>query len=352
MSGCGQDEKLAAAQIHGITHEFLQVCTSGAPGARGAIARLSGSPRNTEVTDHLYVTLPGGTKGSAKSVREIELVQALDRVATRHGLTRGSLNRTSGFLRFEYRHNGKATHTIHIRGPLEARYVRPAAKAKDAARARLAIILDDMGQDRTVAEAVFALPYPLTLSVLPNLRYSNEVDEEARFRGYQVMLHLPMDSRGNGRPEAMELHRGMSADDVSEMVAIMLETVPDAIGVNNHQGSQATTDPALMAALMPALRSRNLFFVDSRTTVDTVAFDTARRMGVSSYYRNVPFLDDTPELESVRHQLELAIRDARKQGSAIAIGHPRAATLRVLQEMLPQLESQGVMLVFVSELVH
>jgi polysaccharide deacetylase 2 family uncharacterized protein YibQ len=297
------------------------------------------------------MTLPGSA-ASATNPAKIKLVRALDRVATRHGLTRGSLDPSLELLRLEYRYHGMATHTIHIRGAAEARYVAPPAHATGNDRARLAIILDDMGHDWAAAEAVFRLPFPLTVSVLPNLRYSTAVGQEARFRGYQVMLHLPMDSRGHARAEAMELHGGMSGDDVSDMVAKMLETVPDAIGVNNHQGSRATTDGALMAALMPALRDRKLFFVDSRTSVDTIAFDTARRMGVSSYYRNVPFLDDAPELASVRHRLEMAIRDARAHGSAIAIGHPRASTLRVLREMLPQVESHGVMLVFVSELVH
>lgn len=364
VSGCEKRQDLPTVQIHHVTKEFLQVCPSGvALGEPISSARLQGRPPYREVgnnhgdthhpdlTDHLYIALPGSAASATNSAK-LTLVRALDRVATRHGLTRGSLNTNVDFLRFEYSYNGTATHTIHIRGPFEACCVTPPENAKDNARARLAIILDDMGQDWAAAEAVFALPFPLTVSVLPNLRYSTEVDHEARFRGYQVMLHLPMDSRGHARAEAMELHGGMSGDDVSDMVAKMLETVPDAIGVNNHQGSRATTDGALMAALMPALRDRKLFFVDSRTSVDTIAFDTARRMGVSSYYRNVPFLDDAPEFASIRHRLQMAIRDARTHGSAIAIGHPRAATLRALREVLPQVDSQGVMLVFVSELVR
>jgi polysaccharide deacetylase 2 family uncharacterized protein YibQ len=107
-----------------------------------------------------------------------------------------------------------------------------------------------------------------------------------------------------------------------------------------------------MSKLMPVLRERNLFYVDSRTTAATVAFDTAQRDGVRSGFRNVPFLDDVAEVAAVRKQLELALRGAREKGEAIAIGHPHPATLQALREVLPQAQAQGVHLVFASELVH
>jgi len=218
--------------------------------------------------------------------------------------------------------------------------------------ARLAIIIDDLGYDRASADAVFALPFPLTVSVLPGLPHSADVDAEAKRRGYQVMLHLPMASTGKEKPEAVELHPGMSAEEVSQTLAQMLATVPDAIGANNHQGSEATADLTLMTTLMPVLREYKLFFVDSRTTAATVAYDTAHQMGIPSAYRNVPFLDDSTDAASIRKQLALAVRDAQKQGAAIAIGHPHPTTLQVLQEMLPHIGAQGVTLVFVSQLVQ
>jgi uncharacterized protein len=135
-------------------------------------------------------------------------------------------------------------------------------------------------------------------------------------------------------------------------VSGLLQAVPDAAGVNNHQGSQSTADAALMNELMPVLREHNLFYVDSRTTAATVAYDTAQRCGVRSGFRNVPFLDDVAEAGAVRKQLLLALRDARKKGDAIAIGHPYPATLQALRDVLPQAKEQGVRLVFASEVVH
>ncbi len=248
--------------------------------------------------------------------------------------------KSAGNLRSKARDAAKGHATPHP--PSAARVGAP----------RLAIILDDFGTDRSVADSVFALPYPLTLSFLPYHANSREIAEEAHRRGYQVMLHLPMQSLGNEMPEAQQLYSGMTSSQISEVVSGMLQNVPYTVGVNNHQGSLATTDGPLMADLMVILRERNLFFIDSRTTPATVAYDAAQNARVPSAFRNVPFLDDVEELSAIRKQLQLALRDAQEKGEAIAIGHPHPETLRALSEFLPQAEAQGVHLVHASDLVH
>ncbi len=312
---------------------------------------LSADAQYPDRTDHLYVTLRSAASVPVRRAALARLVQSLDRVATEHGLTHDPVAGSEGLVRFDYRRGGAATHSVHIVTPIP----KPAAAASSStpsATVRLAIILDDLGNDRAAADATFALPYPLTVSVLPNLVHSSEVAEEASRRGYQVLLHMPMESLGDQHPEPLELRPGMSTDDIPMVVDKMILSVPNAAGVNNHQGSQATADPALMSSLMPVLRQRNLFFIDSRTTASTVAYDTARRSGVRAAFRNVPFLDDVAEPAAVRAQLERAVRDARKTGAAIAIGHPHLATLEALRETLPQLEARGVRLVFASDLVQ
>jgi hypothetical protein len=216
---------------------------------------------------------------------------------------------------------------------------------------KLAIILDDLGNDKEAAEAVFAMHYPLTISVLPYHAHSTEIAEEAQRRGIEVMLHLPMRAIANEMPEVHQLETGMSSEAVARELNGMLESVPTADGVNNHEGSQATTDAKLMGELMPLLKKRDLFFVDSRTTAATVAFEEAERAGVRSGFRNVPFLDDVQDVGAIRKQLELAMRGAKEKGAAIAIGHPHAETLQALKEELPRAEAEGVRLVLVSELV-
>ena len=120
----------------------------------------------------------------------------------------------------------------------------------------------------------------------------------------------------------------------------MLLTVPNATGVNNHEGSRGTADPALMAELMPLLARRHLFFIDSRTTAATVAYDAAIRAGVPAASRNV-FLDDTENPAAVRAQLDLAVQDARRNGSAIAIGHPRPSHTRGANSGVAETQPRG-----------
>jgi uncharacterized protein len=217
---------------------------------------------------------------------------------------------------------------------------------------RLAIILDDVAGDPAAVDSIFSLRYPLTLSILPNHPHSTQIAQEAHSRGYQVMLHLPMQAVANEIPESEELRPGMPPAQISSELNDMLASVPYAAGINNHQGSLATSDPRLMANLMPLLRNRHLFFIDSRTTAATVAFDAAQSAGVPCAFRNVPFLDDVQEIGAIRRQLELAAKDAREKGQAIAIGHPHPATLRALSEFLPQAEFEGIHLVHASDLVH
>lgn len=299
--------------------------------------------------DNIYVSLPDSREGPA-------LRAALKDIAKRHELT-VSESDSGGVARYDFSFHGARTHSIHVVTPIAARGARVAAvagsKSRDAGKsARLAIIIDDIGYDQASADSVLALGFPLTVSVLPHLPLSNDVAEEAYRRGDQVMLHLPMESEGGAaKVEDIELRTGMNTGEVNSILADMLDTVPHVVGVNNHQGSLATSDARLMGELMPALRQRGLFFIDSRTEAKTVAYDAAKRAGVKAASRKV-FLDDTQTRAAIVAQLELAARDARRDGSAIAIGHPHPATIAALAEEAPRLEEAGIQLVFASDLVQ
>jgi polysaccharide deacetylase 2 family uncharacterized protein YibQ len=348
LGGCKKAEKPPAAEIHAITREFLTAMKGAAPADMRS--ELSASDQDPASFDLINVTIRADSSSSSQEILA-RLLRAMNSVATRRRLSRdGPLESREGIL-YAYRRAGVVTQKVHFHEQIEAssHEVPPSAQTEGA---RLAIIIDDLGNDRAAADAIFALQCPITISVLPNHPRSIEIAQEAHRRGYQVMLHLPMEAMGNERPEAQELRPGMSAGEVTALVANLLQAVPDVAGVNNHQGSQSTADAALMDELMPVLRERNLFYVDSRTTAATVAYDAAQRIGVRSGFRNVPFLDDVAEVGAVRKQLQLALRDARKKGDAIAIGHPHAATLQALREVLAEAKAQGVRLVFVSEVVH
>lgn len=311
---------------------------------------MQASNHDPEAADRLDINLYSNGPDSGERSKIATIQQSLGAVATRHGLTVEPSESREGIL-FYYLKSGVRTHAIHIHtGPKPSE--RSGTAANPSSGPKLAIILDDLGSDRGAAEAIFALPYPLTISVLPHHELSAEIAQEAERRGYQVLLHLPMQSIANEKPEAQELRAGMPAAELSALVEKFLKNVPGAVGVNNHQGSQATSDAGLMSELMPVLSERHLFYVDSRTTAATVAYDTAQSFGVPSAFRNVPFLDDVPQIAAVRKQLELGLRGAREKGEVIAIGHAHPVTLQALREVLPQAHAQGVRLVFASELVH
>ena len=333
-----------------MTREFAAAAQKSTPAGTVIRMKLQASPKGPAMPDWLEVTLFSANSDAQRNAQTARLLRALNVVAERHKLQLGARGDEPNVTSVAFRAGSRATHSIEIR--FARRTVSAQRETVDADAPRLAIILDDLGSDRTAAESIFAMPYPLTISVLPNHEHSKEIADQALQRGFQVMLHLPMQSVANEAPEKEELRPGMSAAQVKSLLGEMVESVPNAVGVNNHQGSQATSDPALMNELMPALRGLNLFYVDSRTTAATVAFDTAQRDGVPTAFRNVPFLDDVQDAAAIRKQLQLAVRGAKEKKAAIAIGHPHAATLEALREFLPTVRANGVRLVFASDLVR
>jgi uncharacterized protein len=350
--GCKKPSPSATAQIRSISREIV-LAARNAGGGRAEVgmrpefaARQPGNPQ-TLAADHIYITVPLTGSGIPDRATHDAIEKELARVAEVHHLHRVARPGAPGLERFDYVLGRRRTQSIHVVTPLAI--VPPAQRASH--QPRLAIVIDDLGNDHTQADALFRLSYPLTLSVLPHLSNSGEIAEEAHRRGYQVLLHLPMASTGGQKDEAIELHPGMDSGAVAQTFAAMLDTVPYAVGVNNHEGSRGTSDPTLMSELMPLLRERKMFFVDSRTTAATVAETVAHTAGVPATSRNV-FLDDDQSPAAIRKQFALAVRDAREKGSALAIGHPHPETLQVLSEMLPQAERQRVTLVFASDLVR
>jgi polysaccharide deacetylase 2 family uncharacterized protein YibQ len=216
-----------------------------------------------------------------------------------------------------------------------------------------AIIIDDLGGSLEVAHQLFALPYPLTFSVLPHLRASMETAQEARRAGHEVMLHLPMEPEGGAHasPGEGEIRIGMTSAEVEHILQSDLASVPHAAGVNNHMGSRATADPRLMAMVMRSLAARHLYFVDSRTSAASVAFEAARQQGLPAFYRSV-FLDDTESVPYTLGQLRQFRRVLEDQGAALAIGHPYPTTIAALAKFLPELDGDDVELAPASRLLQ
>ena len=217
---------------------------------------------------------------------------------------------------------------------------------------KIAIIIDDMGVSYGNSVKTIELDAPLTLAFLPYADGLPKMTADADTAGHELMIHMPMQAMTN--PVSLgpiAIKAGMSADEVHENMEAAFETFEGYEGLNNHMGSKATQDPALMSAVMESLKERGLFFVDSRTISSSVAAETAREYGLPVAVRDV-FLDheDTPEF--VSGALRKLERIAAKKGHAIAIGHPKNATIQALQKWLPDAQKRGFEIVHVSELLE
>ena len=218
-------------------------------------------------------------------------------------------------------------------------------------RPRIAIIIDDLGYQFSAGRRALELPGPVAYSVLPKTPYGRRLAQLANAAGREVLLHLPLEAANlEGSPDPGSIMLDMSRGALRATFASAIETVPFAIGVSSHRGSLLTRHPGHMAWLMEEIREReDLFFIDSYTTHESVALQVAREEGVAATRRDV-FLDHERTVEAVGRELERLKRKARVQGHAVAIGHPFAETLEVLERELPQLEEQGFELVTISEL--
>ncbi|HFD80073.1 MAG TPA: divergent polysaccharide deacetylase family protein [Gammaproteobacteria bacterium] len=216
----------------------------------------------------------------------------------------------------------------------------------------VSIVIDDMGKRLEPGERVLALPSGVACAFLPAARYTETLAERAHADGREVMLHLPMQSVDGRRLDRGAVTLDMTERQFDDTVRADLARVPYASGINNHMGSLLTRHPGHMAWLMKFMRTRgNLFFVDSRTTAATVAYQLARENGIPATERRV-FLDNQQDEGDIAFQFRRLLRLARKEGSALAIGHPHPATLSFLERALPRLGREGVRLVPVRTLIE
>ncbi len=226
----------------------------------------------------------------------------------------------------------------------------PAPAVHDG-RPRLAIIIDDCGQWPATEQGFVALPFPVTLSVLPHVRFGSAIARDASAAGKGVMLHLPMQTISGRYPGPGTITTTMDDDAIRRMVAGDLAELPEARGVNNHEGSLATQDPRVMGDVIAVLAQDGRFFIDSRTSAASVGEAVAREHGVPTASRSV-FLDNVDDEAAVEAQLRAAEALARSTGTAIAIGHPRPATLAAVRALGPEFIAAGVDLTLASDLVH
>ncbi len=229
---------------------------------------------------------------------------------------------------------------------LRPKKIKPAVPA---VKGRIAIVLDDWGYNRVDLDMVEEIKYPLTLAILPNISYSRQAAEELASRGFEIILHLPMEPQEKYGLEKNTVMVSLDKARILEILNKDLASVPYAKGVSNHMGSRATSDSKTMEIIFGELKKKGLYFLDSFVTAKSVCSRQARKMHLVCFRRDV-FLDNKQEPNYIKRQLNQLKLKARAQGFAVGIGHDHKITLEVLKEALPQLSKEGYKLVYLSEL--
>lgn len=214
--------------------------------------------------------------------------------------------------------------------------------------ASIALIIDDFGNNPELGVQAIELPGVYTAGILPGTPYATMLAEMANAKGHEIMVHVPMESEHHKAlgPGALQLK--MSEYDFKQTLEAAIEAVPNAKGLNNHMGSLLTQHQLPMQWIMESLKRHDLYFIDSRTTVETVAQQVAEFNQVPNLRRDV-FLDNERTFEAIQKQFAQLVRLAKKRGFATGIAHPYPETLKALKLLLPELDKQGVKLVKLSD---
>jgi len=218
-------------------------------------------------------------------------------------------------------------------------------------RPRLALILDDGGYGGNHTERVLAMDPRLTLAILPNTPFGTETARRGKELGFEIMLHMPMETGNGATTFPGEIQTTMDRETIRELTLDAIAQIPGLTGANNHTGSKYTANSEKMAEFLEVIREHGLYFVDSVTRGDTVAWRVAREMGLPTTRRDL-FIDHDMNEAMIRQRFEELIEMAKQRGSAVGIGHFRPLTVEVLETLLPRLEEEGVELVHASELLQ
>ncbi len=219
---------------------------------------------------------------------------------------------------------------------------------------KIALLIDDFGYSKGGVVDVFLedLNIPFTISVIPGTPQAKSVAEQAHKSGKEVIIHLPMQPKGKFNPDYKWIILDkMSEEEIKLIIKEVRKDIPYAVGLNNHMGSLITSEERPMRALLKAVKEEDLFFVDSRTSPDSIAFALAQEMGVKSISRQV-FLDNEKDIDYIKGQFQQLISSAKEKGKTLGMGHIDITTAQALKEIVASLDERKIELVYVSEIVN
>jgi len=226
-------------------------------------------------------------------------------------------------------------------------------KPRPEVKGMIGIVIDDFGyRNDEISEGFLDLDANLTYAIIPGHRYSTSFGEKAVDAGYEVIVHMPMENTGKTYGEEdFVLMTKMDNETIIRRLNNALKEIPTAIGMNNHQGSKASADQSVMSNVAKVMKENGLFFLDSRTTVETIGETTMEVFGVPTARRNI-FLDNEDDEEKIERQLMKLVKRSEELGAAIGIGHVKPKTLNVLSDQIPKLMKKGYEFEFVSKMLH
>ena len=226
-------------------------------------------------------------------------------------------------------------------------------KPRPEVKGMIGIVIDDFGyRNDEISEGFLNLDANLTYAIIPGHRYSTSFGEKAVDAGYEVIVHMPMENTGKTYGEEdFVLMTKMDNETIIRRLNNALKEIPTAIGMNNHQGSKASADQSVMSNVAKVMKENGLFFLDSRTTVETIGETTMEVFGVPTARRNI-FLDNEDDEEKIERQLMKLVKRSEELGAAIGIGHVKPKTLNVLSDQIPKLMKKGYRFEFVSKMLH
>ncbi len=218
-------------------------------------------------------------------------------------------------------------------------------------RGTITLVMDDAGNNLHELDAFLAFPGHITIAVLPGLPYSAEAARRIRAAGKELILHQPMEALGGQNPGPGAIYTSMTDEEIRSIVEKNLAEVGPVTGMNNHQGSKVTMDERVMEIILSICHDQGIYFLDSRTTADTVVPLIAARRGMKIWERDV-FLDNIQERAAMIQSFHEGLQKAEKKGGAIMIGHVWSSELAaVLEGLYPELVEQGFSLSTISKIM-
>ena len=216
----------------------------------------------------------------------------------------------------------------------------------------IVLVIDDFGyRNDNISDGFLNLSIPITCAIIPGHTASKKFAEKAISYGKEVIIHMPMESENYSPGEdEYKLLTSMTSELLENKLIQAFESLPEAIGMNNHQGSKATSDSKTMTVLASVLKDRGKYFIDSRTSSLTIGEKTMVSFGVPTARRNI-FLDNNNDLDKIEEQINKLANSAKKNGVAVGLGHARKNTLSVLEKVVPDLLDKGFVFQFASQVV-